>query len=189
VEPIITPRLLLRAFVPGDYDALREIDGDPEVLRFRSRAAISPEDTRAFLDQAQAEAAGEAPRALYALAVVLRAPAAGAGRLIGQCGLTVVPPGSEAFLWYGLHRGAWGQGYATEGARAVVGYGFERAGLRRIFAECHPANLASLRVMQKIGLRPEAHTPDEDARYPERRGYYRYGLNAEDWPAAQRAPA
>jgi RimJ/RimL family protein N-acetyltransferase len=184
VQPILTQRLLLRAFAPADFSALREIDGDPEVLRYRSRAVITPDDTRAFLDQAQAAAVEAPPRSQYAFAVALRPTAAGAGRLIGQCGLTVLPPGSEAFMWYTLHRGFWGQGYTSEAARAVLGYGFEVAGLRRIFAECHPQNLASLRVMQKIGLQPEAHTAEEDARYPERRGFFRYGLSAAEWPAA-----
>lgn len=183
MEPILTPRLLLRAFVPADFDALREIDGDPEVLRYRSRAVITPDDTRAFLARAQAAAAEAPPQAQHIFAVALRASGAG-GRLIGQVGLTVLPPGSEAFMWYALHRAFWGEGYTSEAARAVLAFGFEAAGLQRIFAECHPQNLASLRVMQKIGLRPEAHTPDEDARFPERRDFYRYGLRAADWRAA-----
>jgi RimJ/RimL family protein N-acetyltransferase len=181
--PLSTPRLLLRAFQLSDYDALREIDADPEVLRYRSRAVITPGDTRHFLEQASAAAAEALPRAQHIFAVALRGAGPDGGRLIGQCGLTVLPPGGEAFMWYSLHRGFWGQGYATEAARAVLGYGFEQAGLLRIFAECHPDNLASLRVMHKIGLRPEAHTPEEDARFPERRGFHRCALRAAEWSA------
>jgi len=57
-----------------------------------------------------------------------------------------------------MNRSYWGQGYATEAAAELVRYGFEQAGLRRIFAECHPDNLASARVLEKIGLLPEATT-------------------------------
>ncbi|MCC6190867.1 MAG: GNAT family N-acetyltransferase [Anaerolineales bacterium] len=185
MDPILTARLLLRAFVPADFDALRALDADPEVLRYRSRAVITPDDTRAFLAQAQAAAAEAPPRSQYPFAVVLRLPDE---RLVGQCGLTVLPPGRDAFLWYALCRDYWGQGYTSEAARAVLDYGFERAGLQRIFAECHPDNLASARVMQKIGLRPETHTPEEDARYPERREFFRYGLHAVDWRAARARP-
>jgi len=58
-----------------------------------------------------------------------------------------------------------------------------------VFAECHPDNLASLRVMHKIGLRPEAHTPAEDARYPERLGFHRCALTAAEWAAVAGVPA
>jgi RimJ/RimL family protein N-acetyltransferase len=182
--PLHTPRLLLRAFARSDYDALREMDADPEVLRYRSRAVITPADTCVFIDQAIAAAAEAPPRAQHVFAVVLGPQGPAGGRLIGQVGLTVLPPGTDAFMWYSLHRAFWGQGYATEAARAVLGYGFEQAGLARIFAECHPDNLASLSVMYKIGLRPEAHTPEEDARFPERRGFQRCGLRASEWAAA-----
>jgi RimJ/RimL family protein N-acetyltransferase len=182
--PLCTPRLLLRAFELADYEALREIDSDPEVLRYRSRAVITPADTRAFLEHAVAAAAETPPRAQHVFALVPRGPAPTGVRVIGQCGLTVLPPGRDAFMWYALNRGFWGQGYTSEAARAVLGYGFEQAGLERIFAECHPDNVASLRVMQKIGLRPEAHTPQEDERFPERRDFHRYALRAAEWPRA-----
>ena len=134
-----------------DYDALREIDGDPEILRYRSHKEITPAETRAFLVQAQAEA-GEQPRQRYALAAVLRQ----GGRLVGQCGLTIANRAyDEAFMWYSVNRRDWGQGYATEAAGRLLRFGFEDAGLRRVFAECHPDNRASARVLEKIGLKPE----------------------------------
>lgn len=178
--PLITPRVLVREFTPADFAALRAIDADPEVLRYRSRPEITPDMTREFLAQAASSAAEGAGRARYALAVVLRGGPQ-AGQLIGQCGLTRLPPGTEAFLWYSLNRQHWGQGYMTEAARAVLAFGFEAAGLERIFAECHPENLASVQVMQRIGLRPEAHMPDEDEHFPERRGHYRYALQQDEW--------
>lgn len=168
-EPLLTERLLLREFIDSDFDALREIDSDPEVLRFRSRSEITPAATREFLIQAQA-AAAERPRQQYAFAVVLRE----AELLIGQCGLTIVTSRyDEAFLWYSTNRRHWGHGYASEAARRVLDFGFETAGLRRIFAECHPGNLASARVLEKIGLQRETVAPDEPEVLLGRR---RYGI-------------
>jgi RimJ/RimL family protein N-acetyltransferase len=95
----------------------------------------------------------------------------------------------EAYLWYSTHRAYWGQGYAAEAAGALLEFGFEQIGLTRIFAECHPENRASRRVMDKLGLRPEAHRPEEDERYPERSGFYRAALNAREWSALRTAPA
>ena len=176
VEPLLTPRLSLREFAPEDFEALREMDGDPEVLRWRSRLVITPEMTREFL--AQAAAAAEAPRQLYAFAVTLRAD----GQLVGQCGLTIVNRGyDEAFLWYSLNRQVWGQGYTTEAARRVLQFGFEAAGLRRIFAECKLENQASARVMEKIGLRTESQAAGNGATAASR---VRAALTAAEWVAA-----
>jgi ribosomal-protein-alanine N-acetyltransferase len=158
---LLSERLLLREFDEADFDALREIDSDPEILRYRSRQEITPAATREFLIQAQAQAA-EQPRQQYALAVALREDE----RLVGQCGLTVVSARyDEAFLWYSINRRDWGQGFATEAAARLLRYGFEEAGLRRIFAECHPDNLASARVLEKIGMRREATGMTEPLRF------------------------
>ena len=172
--PLLTPRLSLREFEPEDFAALRAIDGDPEILHWRSRRVITPEMTHEFLTQAAA-AAQEQPRQQYALAVVLRSD----GALIGQVGLTIVTTRyDEAFMWYSVNRRYWGRGYMTEAARRVLEFGFETAGLRRIFAECHPDNTASARVMEKIGLRLENHPADED---PVLASRLRYALHAEEW--------
>ena len=174
--PLLTPRLSLREFAPDDFESLREIDGDLEVLRWRSRRVITPEMTREFLAQAAA-AALEQPRQQYALAMTLLAD----GALIGQVGLTIITTRyDEAFMWYSLNRRYWGQGYMTEAARRILDFGFETAGLRRIFAECHPDNTASTRVMEKIGLRLESHPADEDPRLASR---LRCGLHVEEWAA------
>jgi ribosomal-protein-alanine N-acetyltransferase len=158
---LLTERLSLREFVENDFDALREIEADPEVLHYRSRAEVTPAQTREFIVQSQVNAA-EQPRQQYALAVVLRAEQ----RLIGQVGLTIVNSHyDEAFLWYSVNRGYWGQGYATEAAARLLRFGFDEAGLRRIFAECHPNNRASARVLEKIGMTPEVVADASRLRY------------------------
>jgi len=206
---LTTARLYLRPFTLADFDALRELDGDPAILHYRSRPEITPADTRAWLVQAEADAAhpdtSANPRRQYAFAATPRpnhlaapSPLAAAHApvltrahaiILVQLGLTraLTLAGevsrTEAYLWYSTNRRHWGQGYAAEAARAVLKFGFEQVGLQRIFAECHPDNLASRRVMDKLGLRPEPHPPEEDARYPERAGYYRAALQASEWAA------
>jgi|SRR5579859_548984 len=156
-----TERLLLREVGDADFDGLREIASDPEVLRYRSRSEVTPEATREFLNNAKAQAA-EQPRQQYALVVILK----DSRRLIGELGLTISSSQyDEAYMWYSVNRSYWGKGYATEAAAALLHYGFEQAGLRRIFAECHPDNLASARVLEKIGLLREATTNTDRLRF------------------------
>jgi [ribosomal protein S5]-alanine N-acetyltransferase len=161
-----TQRLILREFLDADFDALREIAADPEVLRYRSRSVITAEATREFMAAVQAEAA-EQPRQRYALAVVLQ----DGRRLIGEMGLNITSSHyDEAYLWYSMNRRYWGQGYATEAAARLLLFGFEQAGLRRIFAECHIQNRASARVLEKIGLQPEPTANPERLRFGRLRG-------------------
>lgn len=145
--PIYTSRLLLRNFTPDDYEPLRELDSNTEVLRYRSRSYISPEMTRAFLHQAQ-QSVQDDPREFYAYAVVR----CDTREWLGQCGLTVLSSDTSAFAWYSLLPKYWGQGYMTEAVEALLYAGATEFKLKQLFAECHPQNQASIRVMQKAGL-------------------------------------
>jgi ribosomal-protein-alanine N-acetyltransferase len=60
-------------------------------------------------------------------------------------------------ILYLLNRQYWGHGYATEAVRAVLGFGFRELGLHRVYATCRPANVASSRVMEKVGMQREGH--------------------------------
>jgi len=74
------------------------------------------------------------------------------GRLIGQGGLNYMPEFDGTEVLWALHPDAWGKGYATEMARAALGYGFDKLGLDLIFAITKPDNLASQAVMKRLGL-------------------------------------
>ncbi|WP_329787839.1 GNAT family protein [Lentzea sp. DG1S-22] len=60
-------------------------------------------------------------------------------------------------IGYSLHPGFQGRGYATEAARKMLELGFEHLGLHRIVAECDPRNEPSWRLMERLGMRREAH--------------------------------
>jgi len=145
---IDTRRLRLREFVENDFAALREIEADPEILRYRSRKVIPEAATLEFLQTCQ-RLAQEQPRKQYPFAIVLRDE----GRLIGQIGLTLLPSEfRQAYLWYSLNRRYWGNGYMTEAVRAVVDYGFRQLDICRLHAFCRVDNRASWRVLERAGF-------------------------------------
>lgn len=175
---ITTPRLLLRPFQVDDFAALREIEGDPEVLRHRSRRAISEVETRAFLADCQRLALDPDPP-LFPWAVVLLP----GGRLIGQIGLTrLVDLPDEAFLWFALNRQFWGSGYMTESVIAVRDDAFGRLGLQRLHARCQTANLGAMRVLEKAGLL-RVGTIERGEEGGGAFEAYDYALSREDWLA------
>jgi RimJ/RimL family protein N-acetyltransferase len=145
-----TDRLRLRRFTPGDVDLLVALDSDPEVMRYITFGAPTPRS--AYVET-------YLPRWL---ALYDRQPGHGyfaaerrdGGEFLGWFHLRDdrIEPGYVE-LGYRLRRAAWGQGYATEGAAAVVRHGFERLELERISARTLLGNVASQRVMQKCGLR------------------------------------
>ncbi len=139
-----TARLELRPFAASDGDALFRVWGDPEVMRFIPGGARSRLEVDAMLARLRVR-----EHALGSLAVTRIED----GRLIGVAGL--VPAqwvGPEVEIMYHLARDAWGQGFATEAAAAFIELGFRERGLDRIIGLTEPDNVASQRVLAKIGL-------------------------------------
>jgi ribosomal-protein-alanine N-acetyltransferase len=148
-----TPRLLLREFVPADVEAVYAITAQPVVTRYTSFGPHTPADAQRFIERALASAQ-EQPRVHYygALALQDQEP------VIGWCNLHRIqraPTGGKAELAFGLHPRSWGCGYMTEAVRAVLAFGFEQLGLHRLFATVHPDNLASLRLLERVGMQRE----------------------------------
>jgi RimJ/RimL family protein N-acetyltransferase len=77
------------------------------------------------------------------------------GPLIGFCGLQPLPETPEIEIGWWLARACWGRGLATEAARLALHDGFARVGLTRVVSIAQPANTASVRIMQKLGMRYE----------------------------------
>lgn len=144
---IETERLLLRQFTPDDLDTYAaRIFADPDVTRFLPKRDIPPRERaervlKYFGEHWQKHGFGD-------WAVTDKVDA----QLIGHCGLNFVPEAGEVEVEYSLAKAYWGQGIATEAARASVRYGFESLKLERIIALADPQNIASWRVMEKIGL-------------------------------------
>jgi RimJ/RimL family protein N-acetyltransferase len=141
-------RLTLRELSNDDWPAIHAYASLLEVCRFQAWGPNTPEETRVFVEEAVASAAAQ-PRRRFAFAAVL----AGAERAIGVGELNIRDARYRTGeIGYGLHPDFWGQGLATEMAQLLLDYGFRVLRLHRIFATCDPRNLASARVLQKIGM-------------------------------------
>jgi len=146
-----TPRLVLRELALEDAPAVQEWAADLEVARYMPWGPNTPEQTEAFL-RAAVPTRWEKPRRTFELGIELRA----SGRLAGACGIRIRSPEDRiADVGYTLRRDAWGQGLATEAARALVEFGFRTLGMHRIWATCHVDNARSARVLEKAGIRRE----------------------------------
>lgn len=143
-----TRRLILRPFAADDLDCLVELDSDPQVMRFLTGGKPTPREVLAANLPGMIAPRGRLERWIWAAA-----DKAG-GDFVGWFSLRPDPDGDpgEAELGYRLRRAAWGRGYATEGAALMIETGFGVFGLERIFARTMTVNLASRRVMEKVGL-------------------------------------
>ena len=147
---IRTERLVLREMVADDWPALHAIVSLPEVVQYQTEDAFDEEATRAAISLV-IEGAAAVPRLLFDFAVTLD------GALIGRVGMRRGEDPRMASLWFEIAPVHHGKGYGAEAARAMLGHAFEEVGLHRVAAECDPRNPASARVMEKIGMRREAH--------------------------------
>jgi RimJ/RimL family protein N-acetyltransferase len=138
--------LSLREFCAEDIENLYRLDHDRRVMRYIGDGSVG---TRASVAGALARAT-KYYRNFPGLGVW---PAEAGGMFIGWFCLKYVPATVEVEVGYRLRHQAWGRGYATEGARALVRYGLDTLGLYRIIGLTHPDNVASQRVLQKAGLR------------------------------------
>ncbi len=88
---------------------------------------------------------------------------------------------SEARLGYCLARPAWGHGYATEAGLAVLGFGFAGLGLESVWAGCDAEHAASIRVLEKLGMRVQSeHVRDAEVR-GERRDSLMFRIRSSEW--------
>lgn len=147
---LATQRLILRPLRLDDWPALHRMTSDAEVQRYISGAPLTETQTRELSRMLTGWQAEHPPRAR-----VFTFGRVSDGAVIGFGGLYWGRERWQAEVGYTLRRDAWGQGYASEAARALVRYGFEQLGLHRIFAECHPDNKGSERVMRRLGMRYE----------------------------------
>jgi [ribosomal protein S5]-alanine N-acetyltransferase len=144
---IETPRLMLREFQPRDADALARVISDPETMRFYpapfDRAGVQGWITRNIR---RYEKNGHGLWALDLKAT---------GEMIGDCGITLQEVDGEFLpeIGYHLRRDMWGQGLATEAARACRDHGFEHLKAEFLTSLIRSENLASRRVAERNGMK------------------------------------
>jgi ribosomal-protein-alanine N-acetyltransferase len=103
------------------------------------------------------------------------------GELIGAVGLVVNKRFNHAELGFWIDKDFWGKGYATEAARAVMDYGFNKFGLHKIFAHHMTKNPASGKVMKKLGMHEEGSLRQHVLRSDKCEDVVLYGVLKDDW--------
>lgn len=174
---IETVRLILREFREEDWKEIHLYSADEDVIRFMPWGPNTEEDTRNFVGRALREK-GKVPRKEYHLVVTEKST----GRLIGAVEITLGGHDDlQGMIGYCYSKRAWGQGYATEAAGALIKFGFEKLDLHRICAYCDVFNIASQRVLEKNGMRREGCFRKNSFIRGEWRDNYQYAILREEW--------
>lgn len=184
---LTTDRMRLRQFTVADLDNLHALDADPAVMRLLTNGVPTP--LPVIRDEILPGILRTYERSeRHGRWAAEHLPT---GDFLGWFSLDL-PAGDpdQAELGYRLRRAAWGHGYATEGARALVHAAFSRLGLRRVYAETMAVNTASRRVLEKAGLRyvRTFHLEFDDPIPGTEHGEVEYSIERDTWLSA-RPPA
>lgn len=169
---IQTERLLLRQWTDEDFEPFAALNADPEVMQFFPSVQTRAEsDAAAAGNRAHIEKHGWG---LWAVEITHT------GEFIGFTGLWSVPPefpfSPAVEVGWRLARAYWGQGFATEAARAAVYFGFGDLGLDEIVSMTTAANERSWRVMEKLGMTRDPADDFDHPRVPEGHALRRHVL-------------
>jgi RimJ/RimL family protein N-acetyltransferase len=152
-----TERLTIRHFEVGDLDSLYALYRDPEIRRYFPDGVRTLAETR---DELQWFLHGHPRRPELGLWATIER---GSGTFLGRCGLLPweidrVPEVELAFL---IDKARWGEGFATEAARAIIQYARDTLNLERLICLISPGNAASVAVASKVGMSFEREYTDE----------------------------
>lgn len=176
--PLETERLVLRPWRDDDLEALHEIYGDERVVRWLYHDARTRDETRELLAGKIAGAALHAEGDWLSAAVTTRA----AGLVVGDVALNwVSETHRQGELGFSFRLSEQGKGYATEASRPLLAFGFEKLGLHRVVGRLEPRNVGSARVLEKLGMRLEAHLVENEWVKGEWQSELVYALLARDW--------
>jgi [ribosomal protein S5]-alanine N-acetyltransferase len=172
-------RLILRELTRDDSDAMVAIFGLPEMYRFLNQPLVdTPEKAidliEWFLGKFQAHE-------FVTWAITLRSD----GRLIGVCGTYAHDEENKRIeIGYHIVPSLWGQGYATEAARAIIGWSFDNLDIHRIEADCTEGNIGSELVMLKCGFKQEGLLRESCWEHERFVNIKKFGLLRREWAAA-----
>jgi aminoglycoside 6'-N-acetyltransferase len=150
-----TPRLILRPFRDSDLELFLAYRNDPKVYRYQGwRTPFSRADALEFIAKMKTAVPGIAGEWLQLAIVRCEAD----DIILGDIAFHITRSNPRlAYLGYTLARSAWGQGYAGEAARKLLDYLFSVLDLHRVVADCDVDNAASIRLLERLGFRREAH--------------------------------
>ena len=196
---IHTQRLILRPYQPCDEEGLFALEQCPQTHCYNYTMPRTRPDILQEIKIGQ-----QARLVLYAgrleLAVILKQD----NRLIGKSGYKEgnLKPDGSVEIYYSIHPAYWNQEYGTETARGLIRFGFETIKLHRIYAGATVDNVASWRIMEKVGMQRESHWREDrpgPGQWIEGKGYqrtpgayadgYGYAILSTDNLPAGRSPA
>ncbi|WP_084633262.1 GNAT family N-acetyltransferase [Pleomorphomonas oryzae] len=177
-----TNRLLLRPFAAGDWTEYAAYHARPDVYAFLYREAPTGTALREQFDRVlrpRFESDGD----VYRLAVTLKDGGAIAGEVMLKLESRDALQAEVGYIFSPAHAG---KGYATEAVAAMLAIGFDTLGFHRIFARLDAANLGSVGVVERLGLRREAHLRENDRFNGKWGDEYVYALLRSEWEKRSR---
>ena len=168
-----TARLALRPFTDADADALYALHSNAHVLRYW--------DAPPWKDRERATRFIAACRQMREDGSGARFAIEHAGAFVGWCGLKLIPEFRSATLVYCFNEAAWGKGFATEAAQAMLQWAFETLDLNRVQSEADTRNAASARVLEKLGFVREGTLRENCIVDGDVSDSWVYGLLRRDW--------
>jgi RimJ/RimL family protein N-acetyltransferase len=175
--PLRTRRLLLRPYVADDLDALHDIERRAETARYLYNEPLTREATRAVLERRRAMTAIDDE---HDLVLVLVLPMS--RHVVGHATLQRVSrEHRQGEVGYVLHPDHQGHGYASEAAALMMRLGFEELRLHRIVGRLDARNAPSARVLERLGMRREAHLHENEFVNGEWVDELVYAILADEW--------
>jgi RimJ/RimL family protein N-acetyltransferase len=157
--PVETERLVLRPFEPGDFDALYAMQSRPDIVRYLYWNPRTEAEVREALGKKLMSVRIHDQDDVIALAAVRK----DTGEIVGDFILYLLSAQHETGeIGFIVHPDHQGHGFATEAAREFLRIGFEGVRLHRVIGRVEARNTASVRVLEKIGMRREAHLVENE---------------------------
>jgi RimJ/RimL family protein N-acetyltransferase len=178
--PLETERLLLRPFVAEDFDSVFAMQSRPDVARYLYWDARNEDEVRTALEKKIAGTAIRSEGDALFLAAVLKST----DEVVGDIVLHWISRGHRtAEIGFIVHPDHQGHGYATEAVRVLLRLAFEDLKLHRVIGRAEARNVASARVLEKLGLRQEAHLIENEYVKGEWQSELGYAILDREWRA------
>ena len=149
---IETQRLIMRPFDIKDLDIVSLLYGNPDIMTYMPCGNLMEEEIRTHLQKITSDW-NEKPQVNYEMAVICKPDS----KKIGRARIHMDYESDTAMIGWLLIQSEWNKGYATEITKSLLEYCFKILKVHRVCALCHPQNIGSWKVLEKCGLRREAH--------------------------------
>lgn len=174
-----TERLVLRQYQVTDWEQVHIYGSDPDFSKYELWGPNTLEDTHKFVAE-MIEQSTSNPRYKFDFAISLKE----SGLLIGGCGIRrETESSSVANLGWAVTPSQQCKGYATEAAKALIDFGFQKLSLSVIYATCDTRNAASYKVMEKLGMKKVGFIKGTKEIKGHIRDSYRYEVLSHGWSA------